>query len=130
MAPRADKSGGESLGEIVLANVPGRGLGYYDKNSKLVLVSEVNLQLVGTTFCSKLVSLPANVPSYILETDVGNPGIQNKSTVSCEVCGNILPNEKALETHIQTNHGQVNVSNMFFSYAYYYSFRALLLNPT
>ena len=76
------------------------------------------------------VSLPANVPSYILETDVGNPGIQNKSTVSCEVCGNILPNEKALETHIQTNHGQVNVSNMFFSYAYYYSFRALLWNPT
>ena len=60
------------------------------------------------------VSLPANVPSYILETDVGNPGIQNKSTVSCEVCGNILPNEKALETHIQTNHGQVNVSNFFF----------------
>ena len=60
MAPRADKSGGESLGEIVLANVPGRGLGYYDKNSKLVLVSEVNLQLVGTTFCSKF-GIKANV---------------------------------------------------------------------
>ena len=60
MAPRADKSGGESLGEIVLANVPGRGLGYYDKNAKLVMVSEVNLQLVGTTFCSKF-GIKANV---------------------------------------------------------------------
>ena len=49
MAPRADRSEEDpSHREIVLANVPGRGLGYYDKNSKLVMVTEVNLQLVGT----------------------------------------------------------------------------------
>ena len=50
MAPRSDISNGEppELREIVLSNVPGQGLGYYDKSSKLVVVSDVNLQLIGT----------------------------------------------------------------------------------
>ena len=34
--------------EILLSNVPNRGLGYYDKNNQLVMVSDVNLQLIGT----------------------------------------------------------------------------------
>ena len=46
MAPRVDRD--DDLREIALANVPNRGLGYYDKNSKLVLVTDVNLQLIGT----------------------------------------------------------------------------------
>ena len=47
MAPRANKSD-DDLREIAISNVPNQGLGYYDRNSKLVLVSDVNLQLIGT----------------------------------------------------------------------------------
>ena len=47
MAPRANEDPPE-LREIELANVPNQGLGYHDKNNKIVLVSDVNLQLVGT----------------------------------------------------------------------------------
>ena len=46
MAPRVDRD--DDIREIALANVPNRGLGNYDKNSKLVLVTDVNLQLIGT----------------------------------------------------------------------------------
>ena len=46
MAPRVEKD--DDLREIALANVPNCGLGYYDKNSKLVLVTDVNLQPIGT----------------------------------------------------------------------------------
>ena len=50
MAPRSDRADGEppELREIILSNIPDQGLGYYDKNSKLVRVSDVNLQLIGT----------------------------------------------------------------------------------
>ena len=50
MAPRSDRTDGEppDLREIVLSNVPKKGLGYYDRTSKLVMVSDVNLQLIGT----------------------------------------------------------------------------------
>jgi hypothetical protein len=43
MAPRSDRADGEppELREIVLSNIPDQGLGYYDKNYKLV-------RLVGT----------------------------------------------------------------------------------
>ena len=47
MAPHANTSDGE-LREIVLSNVSNRGLGYYDRISKLTLVTDVNLQLIGT----------------------------------------------------------------------------------
>ena len=47
MAPRATGRD-EEIREIAISNVPNRGLGYYDRNSKLVLVSDVNLQLIGT----------------------------------------------------------------------------------
>ena len=47
MAPRVSEDPPE-LREIILSNVPNKGLGYYDKNNQLVLVSDVNLQLVGT----------------------------------------------------------------------------------
>ena len=45
MAPR--ENDGESVREINISNVPNQGLGYYDKNSKLVLVSDANMQLLG-----------------------------------------------------------------------------------
>ena len=49
MAPRYERTDGDpTLREILLSNVPSQGLGYYDKNAKLVLVSDVNLQLIGT----------------------------------------------------------------------------------
>ena len=48
MAPRTNSDDPPELREIVLANVPNKGLGYYDRESKLVMVSDVNLQLVGT----------------------------------------------------------------------------------
>ena len=38
----------EETQEIVLSNVLNQGLGYYDKSSQLKIVSDVNLQLVGT----------------------------------------------------------------------------------
>jgi hypothetical protein len=47
MAPRAERPD-ETLREIAISNVPNRGLGYYDRNSKLILVSDVNLKLIGT----------------------------------------------------------------------------------
>ena len=47
MAPRSEDEPPE-LREIVLSNVPNKGLGYYDKNSQLFTVSDVNLQLIGT----------------------------------------------------------------------------------
>ena len=31
-----------------LANVEGQGLGYYDKESRLIMVSAVSLKLIGT----------------------------------------------------------------------------------
>ena len=46
MAPRADDS--VEIQQLRLANVPGRGLGYYDKDSRLVMVSNVSLKLLGT----------------------------------------------------------------------------------
>ena len=50
MAPSADRTENVSdeSREILLSNVPNRGLGYYDKNNQLVMVADVNLQLVGT----------------------------------------------------------------------------------
>ena len=47
MAPRDNGDDGE-LREIVLSNVLNKGLGYYDRNSKLMVVSDVNMQLLGT----------------------------------------------------------------------------------
>jgi hypothetical protein len=35
-----------------IVNIGGKGLGYYDKNTKLVQVSDVGLKLVGSAFCS------------------------------------------------------------------------------
>ena len=46
MAPRANDT--TEILQLRLANVPGRGLGYYDKDSKLVVVSSVSLKLLGT----------------------------------------------------------------------------------
>ena len=50
MAPRSNRADGDppELRKIILSNIPDQGLGYYDKNSKLVRVSDVNLQLIGT----------------------------------------------------------------------------------
>ena len=47
MGPKASEEPLE-LRDIELANVPNQGLGYHDKNNKVVLVSDANLQLVGT----------------------------------------------------------------------------------
>ena len=47
MAPRAEIDAPDQH-EIVLANVANHGLGYYDKNAELKIVSEANLQLLGT----------------------------------------------------------------------------------
>ena len=50
MAPRSDSSENvaDDSREILLSNVPNQGLGYYDRNNQLVMVSDVNLQLIGT----------------------------------------------------------------------------------
>jgi hypothetical protein len=48
MAPPQSNDDPPEIREIVLSNVANQGLGYYDKSSQLVLVSDVNLQLVGT----------------------------------------------------------------------------------
>ena len=45
MAPRADDSSEFQL--LRLANVQGRGLGFYDKDLRLVMVSSVSLKLLG-----------------------------------------------------------------------------------
>ena len=47
MGPRATEDPPE-LCKIELANVPNQGLGYHDRNNKVVLVSDANVQLVGT----------------------------------------------------------------------------------
>ena len=47
MAPRAEIEAPDQH-EIVLSNVANHGLGYYDKNAELKIVSEANLQLLGT----------------------------------------------------------------------------------
>jgi hypothetical protein len=47
MAPRAEIDPPDQH-EIVLSNVANQGLGYYDKNAQLKIVSEANLQLLGT----------------------------------------------------------------------------------
>ena len=47
MGPKASEEPLE-LRDIELANVPNQDLGYHDKNNKVVLVSDANLQLVGT----------------------------------------------------------------------------------
>ena len=47
MGPKAKSQADENIREVALANVPNRGLGYY-QNNKLVLVTDVNLQLLGT----------------------------------------------------------------------------------
>ena len=46
--------------QLRLANVPGKGLGYYDKDARLIMASSVSLKLIGTTFCSTI-GLKANV---------------------------------------------------------------------
>ena len=46
MAPRANDS--VDVQQLRLANVPDKGLGYYDKDSRLVIVSSVSLKLIGT----------------------------------------------------------------------------------
>ena len=48
MPPRAETDPASEKHEIVLSNVVNQGLGYYDKNSQLKIVSEANLQLLGT----------------------------------------------------------------------------------
>ena len=46
MAPRANDS--VDVQQLRLVNVPDKGLGYYDKDSRLVIVSSVSLKLIGT----------------------------------------------------------------------------------
>ena len=47
MAPRA-RNNEPDIQQLRLANVPDKGLGYYDKESRLVMVSNVSLKLLGT----------------------------------------------------------------------------------
>lgn len=47
MSPRARKSDVD-VQQLRLANVPEKGLGYYDMESRLVIVSSVSLKLLGT----------------------------------------------------------------------------------
>ena len=47
MSPRAIRSDVD-VHQLRLANVPEKGLGYYDKESRLVIVSSVSLKLLGT----------------------------------------------------------------------------------
>ena len=46
MSPRAIRSDVD-VHQLWLANVPEKGLGYYDKESRLVIVSSVSLKLLG-----------------------------------------------------------------------------------
>ena len=46
MAPRANDTA--DIQQLRIANVPGKGLGYYDKDSRLVIVASVSLKLLGT----------------------------------------------------------------------------------
>ena len=48
MAPRTSEKENSELRDVVLSNIPDQGLGYYDKNKKLIRVSDINLQLIGT----------------------------------------------------------------------------------
>ena len=48
MAPRIRQDDPPEIREIALGNVPGQGLGYKDKDGKIVMVADVNLQLIGT----------------------------------------------------------------------------------
>ena len=50
MAPRAKKANLDEsdIHQLRLANVEGKGLGYYDKNSRLIMTSAVSLKLIGT----------------------------------------------------------------------------------
>lgn len=49
MAPRV-RLDDPSIRDVHLSNVPGKGLGYYDRDGKLVMVADVSLQLLGTAF--------------------------------------------------------------------------------
>ena len=49
MAPPANKSKTEVLSrDPLLSNVSHKGLGYYDKHNQLVMVTDVELQMIGT----------------------------------------------------------------------------------
>ena len=51
MAPRANRDPDHDPTEVHqlrLSNVEGKGLGYYDKDSRLIMVSAVSLKLIGT----------------------------------------------------------------------------------
>ena len=50
MAPRAKKANLDESDthQLRLANVEGKGLGYYDKDSRLIMTSAVSLKLIGT----------------------------------------------------------------------------------
>ena len=50
MAPRAKKANLDEseIHQLRLANVEGKGLGYYDKDSRLIMISAVSLKLIGT----------------------------------------------------------------------------------
>ena len=48
MAPRPRQDDPPEVRDIVLGNVPGEGLGFRDRDGKLVMVADVNLQLIGT----------------------------------------------------------------------------------
>ena len=50
MAPRAKRTNLDEsdVHQLRLANVDGRGLGYYDRESRLVMASSVSLKLIGT----------------------------------------------------------------------------------
>ena len=50
MAPRTKKQDHDvsDIHQLRLANVEGRGLGFYDKDSHLTMASAVSLKLIGT----------------------------------------------------------------------------------
>ena len=50
MAPRAKRTNLDEsdVHQLRLANVDGRGLGYYDHESRLIMASSVSLKLIGT----------------------------------------------------------------------------------
>lgn len=64
MAPRVRKNREEDpendIHQLRLSNVEGKGLGYYDKDSQLILVSKVSLKLIGSAFSRKY-KIKANI---------------------------------------------------------------------
>jgi hypothetical protein len=62
MAPRQNRNNDDppEFEHLRLSNVSGKGLGYYDKDSRLIMASSVSLKLIGTTFC----------PTYAIKANV------------------------------------------------------------